>query len=80
MEKAAIRAYQAVGRPIARPITNCRYSPSCSVYAMQSLDEHGFWGGNRRIAGRLIMCSPVGWAIDQFKDEEQPRAETKDPG
>ena len=38
----------------------CRYHPTCSVYAMQALERHGFVRGNVKIAWRLLRCAPWG--------------------
>lgn len=39
---------------------NCRYAPTCSVYAMQALAKYGFLRGNVKIASRLLRCAPWG--------------------
>ena len=69
LEIGSVHAYQRVGRPITKRISQCRYQPSCSNYALAVLDEHGFWGGNLRLAQRLAMCSPLGWAIEKSRGE-----------
>ena len=39
---------------------SCRYSPSCSQYALEALDEHGFVKGLWFISCRLLRCHPWG--------------------
>ncbi len=36
----------------------CRYSPSCSNYAMQALQRHGAAAGSYLAARRLLRCHP----------------------
>lgn len=36
----------------------CRYSPSCSNYAMQALQRHGAAAGSYMAAARILRCNP----------------------
>ncbi len=63
-ELAAIRAYQHFGSPLTGRFVTCRFQPTCSHYAIESLETRGFWIGNLKIAGRLTLCSPLGAALD----------------
>lgn len=36
----------------------CRFEPSCSVYALEAYDRHGFMGGSWRTVRRLCRCHP----------------------
>jgi uncharacterized protein len=36
----------------------CRFEPTCSVYALQALDEHGALGGSYLSARRVLRCNP----------------------
>lgn len=65
-EIATVELYQTYGSPVARYVSHCRYDPTCSHYALQSLRRDGLWLGNLKIAGRVLMCSPIGWVIEQF--------------
>jgi len=38
----------------------CRYTPTCSEYAFQSLQKHGLINGIWLTAKRLIRCNPFG--------------------
>jgi len=80
LEIGAVLLYRVVGSPISKRVTQCRYDPSCSLYALQSLREHGFWVGNGRIAQRLGMCSPIGWAIDRVRGTDPKAAPDADVG
>lgn len=53
---AAIRAYQCVIRPVLP--ASCRFYPSCSEYALQSVARLGPGRGMLRAAGRLARCHP----------------------
>ena len=60
----AIRGYQRVGSPIMRHVSACRFTPSCSHYAIQVLRSDGFYKGNARVAKRLALCSPLGYLLE----------------
>jgi putative membrane protein insertion efficiency factor len=66
-EMGAIRVYQQRLSPYADVVAKCRYEPTCSQYALSRLETEGFWVGNLRIAGRLAMCSPIGFVVDQIR-------------
>ena len=53
----AIRAYQYVtaGRP-----SPCRFDPSCSSYALESISTHGAVRGLALSVRRLARCHPWG--------------------
>mgnify|MGYP000865274931 CR=1 FL=1 len=36
----------------------CRYSPSCSNYALQALEAHGGLAGSYLAARRILRCNP----------------------
>ena len=59
-EVLIIRSYQRLGAPFRSYLSSCRFTPTCSHYALQSLEETGFWHGNLRIATRFVDCSPIG--------------------
>ena len=60
-ETAAIHLYQRFGSPVMSYVSTCRFTPTCSNYALQALQEDGFWKGNLRLVQRLIDCSPIGF-------------------
>ena len=53
-----IRAYQAGISPLL-PGT-CRYTPSCSEYAVRAIGEHGAARGAWLAIRRLARCQPFG--------------------
>jgi len=55
---ASVRAYRLVLRPLLP--ASCRYTPSCSEYALESLVRYGAMRGGRLIIGRLLRCQPWG--------------------
>lgn len=38
---------------------SCRFTPSCSVYAMEAFRLHGFWKGMYLTIKRLLQCHPL---------------------
>lgn len=61
--------YRWVLRPalsfIVGPVNWCRYQPSCSVYAIQAISEHGAWRGGFLGFKRVCRCHPWGgWGYD----------------
>ncbi|WP_428393758.1 membrane protein insertion efficiency factor YidD [Lichenicoccus sp.] len=52
----AVRLYQALLRPVLGP--NCRFTPSCSDYAMEAIDRHGAARGSALAMWRVLRCNP----------------------
>ena len=63
LEIQAVRSYRTVVSPWMGYVLTCRFQPTCSEYALQVLQEKGFWAGNLKIGQRLLQCSPVGRAL-----------------
>jgi putative membrane protein insertion efficiency factor len=38
--------------------SNCRFNPTCSLYALQALERHGPWAGSYLAGRRLLRCHP----------------------
>lgn len=36
----------------------CRFTPTCSLYAVEALERHGAWRGGRLATRRLLRCHP----------------------
>lgn len=53
-----IRAYQRLLSPTLG--RNCRYSPTCSTYAVDALSQHGLLRGGWMALRRLGRCHPLG--------------------
>lgn len=51
-----VRGYRWFVSPILPPA--CRFYPSCSHYAEEALQRHGFGRGSVLIAKRLCRCGP----------------------
>ena len=56
---APVRAYRAVVSPLMP--RSCRFTPSCSAYALEALDQHGPVKGLWLIVRRLARCHPITW-------------------
>jgi putative membrane protein insertion efficiency factor len=56
---APIRAYRALLSPLLPPV--CRFTPSCSVYALEALKRHGPIKGSWLTMRRLARCHPITW-------------------
>lgn len=56
--RGLIRLYQLVLSPVFGGA--CRFDPSCSQYALESIDRHGAWHGTRLACARLLRCHPFG--------------------
>ena len=54
----AIKLYQCLISPILK--NNCRYLPTCSEYAILSLQEHGVIKGLYLAFKRIFSCHPYG--------------------
>ena len=57
-----VRFYQVALTPL-KPLVGgvakcCRYSPCCSEYAIEALQQHGAWNGSRLAAKRILRCHP----------------------
>lgn len=55
---ALIQLYRWVLSPLIGP--RCRYQPTCSAYAMEALQRHGFWRGGLLSMKRVARCHPWG--------------------
>jgi len=57
---AGIRAYQVLLAPFAGGA--CRFTPSCSEYAVAAVETHGAWHGSMLALRRVMRCHPFGGA------------------
>nr|WP_308010415.1 membrane protein insertion efficiency factor YidD [Blastococcus sp. LR1] len=53
---SAVRCYQREISPKRRPC--CRYTPTCSAYAIEVLQTHGALRGSWLTLRRLVRCRP----------------------
>lgn len=64
MSKAAyilslpVRAYRYLLSPLLPP--SCRYTPTCSAYALEALARHGALRGGWLALRRILRCHPWG--------------------
>lgn len=56
--RGALRAYKLTLSPLIG--RSCRFMPTCSEYAAQSLIDHGPWRGSVLAVRRLCRCHPFG--------------------
>ncbi|HEY9014463.1 MAG TPA: membrane protein insertion efficiency factor YidD [Gemmatimonadales bacterium] len=54
--QAAIRGYQLLISPLLPP--SCRFTPSCSQYALEAVGRHGALRGMWLAARRVVRCHP----------------------
>ncbi len=53
---ALVRVYQVLLSPLLG--ANCRFSPTCSHYAIEALRKHGAFKGSAYTVWRLLRCQP----------------------
>jgi hypothetical protein len=56
--KAFVRVYQLTLSPIFGGA--CRFTPSCSQYAIEAIEIHGALHGSRLALRRIFRCHPFG--------------------
>ena len=52
-----IRGYRRFISPAKRPC--CRYSPTCSSYAVEAIEKHGAIKGGYLAFRRVLRCHPL---------------------
>lgn len=59
---ACVRVYQWTLSPMLTAVfgDQCRYTPSCSVYAIEAIRTHGALRGGWLAFRRICRCSPWG--------------------
>ncbi len=53
-----VKFYQYAISPLLGP--KCRFTPTCSQYAKEALEKHGFFKGGWLSIKRIIRCNPWG--------------------
>ena len=56
---APIRVYKRFLSPLLPPA--CRFTPTCSAYAIEAIRVHGALKGSGLAARRLLRCHPITW-------------------
>jgi len=61
---SAVRVYRRVLSPAKTvffgPAGRCRFTPSCSLYALESIQRHGAMRGTWLALRRICRCHPFG--------------------
>ncbi len=55
---ALVRFYRRFISPL-KPVPTCRFTPTCSAYALEAFDKRGFFAGFALTVWRLLRCSPL---------------------
>ncbi len=66
-----VRVYQVALSPLLG--SNCRFQPTCSAYAKESIEVHGPWRGGWMAIRRIGRCHP--WSEPAY-DPVPPAAAT----
>lgn len=53
-----VRFYQIAISPLKPP--TCRFTPTCSSYALEALKRHGLFKGGMLAIRRIMRCHPWG--------------------
>lgn len=72
-----IRLYRWLVSPVLTRIFNpnglCRFNPSCSEYALQSIQTHGALRGSWLAFKRILRCNPWGsFGFDPVPPKHEP--------
>jgi putative membrane protein insertion efficiency factor len=51
-----VRFYRRFFSPLKPPM--CRFSPTCSQYAVEAIELHGIFRGGAYAAWRILRCHP----------------------
>ena len=53
---AVVKFYQLCISPFTPP--SCRFTPTCSQYAIEAIEKYGAWKGARLAIWRILRCNP----------------------
>ena len=53
-----VKIYQYCISPFTPP--SCRFTPTCSQYAVEAIETHGLVKGGLLAAWRILRCNPLG--------------------
>jgi uncharacterized protein len=53
---AIVRGYRKFISPLLPP--SCRFTPTCSEYAIEAIQKHGAWKGTLLAVWRILRCNP----------------------
>ena len=73
-----IRFYRVAISPYTPP--SCRYTPTCSAYALEAIQRHGAGLGSWLALRRLLRCHPWGgYGYDPVPEVEDRRERGRTP-
>lgn len=72
---ALVRFYRTFISPLTPP--SCRYTPTCSAYALEALERHGALKGSWLSVRRILRCHP--WGGSGYDPVPGPRGESALP-
>lgn len=55
---ALVRFYQRFLSAL-KPVPSCRFTPTCSQYALEAFEKRGFCAGFVLMVWRILRCSPL---------------------
>jgi putative membrane protein insertion efficiency factor len=72
-----IRFYRYFLSPLAPP--SCRFTPTCSAYALEAIERHGAIKGVSLALKRLARCHPITWLGGASGQDPVPLSKTRSP-
>ena len=66
-----IRLYQKNISPLT--VSHCRFSPTCSNYAIEALEKRGLFVGSALAVWRILRCNPFNKHCGWDPVPEKPR-------
>ena len=74
-----IRFYQKYLSPMKRR-PSCRFTPTCSAYALEAFQKRGFFVGFGLTVWRILRCNPFGkWGYDPVPERKSKKTHKKIP-
>jgi putative membrane protein insertion efficiency factor len=71
-----VHGYRTLISPVRGPC--CRFTPTCSAYAIEAVERHGAWRGSLLALLRILRCHPFAAAgIDPVPATHPHTAPTK---
>ena len=68
-----IRLYQKFLSHLKRRPT-CRFTPTCSAYAIEAFQKRGFFVGFGLMVWRILRCNPFGkWGYDPVPEKKSKK-------
>lgn len=76
--KHVLIAWMKLWRAVISPLYGdvCKFHPTCSAYALESLEQHGALRGSSLTIRRLVRCHP--WSLGGY--DPVPGARTSPEG